>query len=73
MPSAGSDPIRCQRMSSVDTAWLRVDSPGNLMMIVSVLMFDRTLDRERFRLTLIARFLPYRRFRSRVQQDLAGI
>ena len=25
-----------ERMTKVDTAWLRMDSPGNLMMIMSV-------------------------------------
>ena len=72
MLSQGLDAVRRERMSTVDTAWLRMDSPANLMMIVSVLMFDQPLDRERFRQTLIARFLPYRRFRSRVQNDLSG-
>ena len=28
-----------ERMSSVDTAWLRMDTPTNLMMIVGVMMF----------------------------------
>ena len=73
MLSQGLDAVRRERMSTVDTAWLRMDSPANLMMIVSVLMFDQPLDRERFRQTLIARFLPYRRFRSRVQNDLSGV
>ena len=72
MPPSGQHALRRERMSTVDTAWLRMDSPGNLMMIVSVLLFDQTLNRERFEQTLAARFLPYRRFRSRVQEDLAG-
>ena len=72
MPPPGSLPHRRERMSSVDTAWLRMDSPGNLMMIVSVLLFDRPLDDAAFRATLLQRFLPFRRFRSRVEQDLTG-
>jgi hypothetical protein len=28
-------------MSAVDTAWLRMDRPGNLMMISGVLVFGR--------------------------------
>ena len=34
------------KMSSVDTAWLRMDRPSNLMMIVGVLMFEGRLDYE---------------------------
>ena len=64
--------MRRERMSTVDTAWLRMDSPGNLMMIVSVLMFDKPLDIARFKHTMVSRFLPYSRFRSRVVQDITG-
>ena len=64
--------LQRERMTTVDTAWLRMDSSGNLMMIVSVLMFDRPLDQARFRATMKKRFLNYRRFRSRVVQDVTG-
>lgn len=64
--------LQRERMSTVDTAWLRMDSGGNLMMIVSVLMFDQPLDMVRLKRTLKQRFLTYSRFRSRVVQDLAG-
>ncbi|HEX7642163.1 MAG TPA: wax ester/triacylglycerol synthase family O-acyltransferase [Burkholderiaceae bacterium] len=64
--------LQRERMSTVDTAWLRMDSGGNLMMIVSVLMFDRPLDMARFKRTMKRRFLTYGRFRSKVVQDLAG-
>ena len=37
------------RMSSVDTAWLRMDTPTNLMMIVGVMMFDGAPDLGRIR------------------------
>lgn len=30
---------RRERMSAVDTAWLRMDRPTNLMMIVGVMVF----------------------------------
>ena len=47
-----------ERMSSIDTAWLRMDSPGNLMMIVGIYEFEGQLDfarlREGFRLALLA-------------------
>lgn len=72
MLSPSLSPLRREKMSTVDTAWLRMDSDGNLMMIVSVLMFDRPMDQERFRQTMASRLLPYSRFRSRVVQDVAG-
>lgn len=68
----GSSALRRERMSTVDTAWLRMDGPGNLMMIVSVLLFDRAMDQVRFRKVLEDRLLSYSRFRSRVVQDLTG-
>ena len=36
-----------ERMSSVDTAWLRMDRPNNLMMIVGVMVFAGRLDYDR--------------------------
>jgi WS/DGAT/MGAT family acyltransferase len=61
-----------ERMSSVDTAWLRMDSPGNLMMIVGVYEYDRPLDFARLREIVQSRFVVHRRFRSRVVQDATG-
>jgi WS/DGAT/MGAT family acyltransferase len=63
---------RRERMSPVDTAWLRMDSPGNLMMIVGIDVFGAPLDAERFKDVLRRRLLSYPRFKSRVVQDLAG-
>ena len=60
------------RMSSVDTAWLRMDTPTNLMMIVGVMMFDGPMDVARFKRTLTHRLLRYQRFRQRVVQDASG-
>jgi len=64
--------LRREKMSTVDTAWLRMDSDGNLMMIVAVLIFDRPLDMPRFRHAMETRFLKYSRFRSRVTRDMTG-
>lgn len=61
-----------ERMSAVDTAWLRMDSERNLMMIVGVYEFDDVLDEARLRELLQTRLLTHRRFRSRVVRDLAG-
>jgi len=72
MSSPSLDLLRREKMSTVDTAWLRMDSDANLMMIVSVLLFDRPLDMVRFKRTMRKRFLLYSRFRSCVLQDLTG-
>ncbi len=61
-----------ERMSSVDTAWLRMDTPTNLMMIVGVMMFDGAPDLARIKRTLEARLSRYARFRQRVLQDPSG-
>ncbi len=61
-----------ERMSSVDTAWLRMDTPTNLMMIVGVMMFDGAPDLARIRRTVEARLSRYARFRQRVVQDGSG-
>jgi len=61
-----------ERMSSVDTAWLRMDTPTNLMMIVGVMMFDGPMDMARLKRTLSHRLLRYKRFRQRVVQDPSG-
>ena len=61
-----------ERMSSVDTAWLRMDSPTNLMMIVGVLIFDGAIDFARLKRTFEFRLLSYRRFRQRVVPDISG-
>ncbi|HJU38147.1 MAG TPA: wax ester/triacylglycerol synthase domain-containing protein, partial [Tahibacter sp.] len=52
-------------MSKVDTAWLRMESPTNLMMITGVLMFDDRLDLAALKTLLAERFLAYRRFRQK--------
>ena len=65
---------RAQRepMSKVDTAWLRMERPTNLMMITGVLMFAGPLDAVRIRKLLADRFLAYRRFGQRAVQSASG-
>ncbi len=58
-----------ERISHVDTAWLRMDRPTNLMQIVGVMIFDGRLDFARFRRTVEARLLRYRRFRQTAEND----
>ncbi len=59
-------------MSNVDTAWLHMELPNNLMMITGVFVFDQPLDFERFRATLEQRFLRFERFRQRVVETRRG-
>lgn len=62
-------PIETERMSAVDAAWLRMDRPTNLMMIVGVILFDGCVEFARFRNTIEQRFLKFPRFRCRATQD----
>ena len=63
---------RRERVSPVDTAWLRMDSPGNLMMIVGVDLFEGPCDVPRLKRVIESHLLQYRQFRSRVVHDAAG-
>jgi len=58
-----------EKMSSVDTAWLHMDSTTNLMMIVGVMIFDSPLDVQRFKALIEGRLLVYPRFRQYVVDD----
>lgn len=58
-----------ERISNVDTAWLRMDRPNNLMQIVGVMIFDGRMDFERLKRTIALRMLRYRRFRQIASQD----
>jgi WS/DGAT/MGAT family acyltransferase len=60
-------------MSNVDTAWLRMELPNNLMMITGVFIFEQPLDFERFKTTLEQRFLCFERFRQRVVEPRLGL
>ena len=61
-----------ERMSSVDTAWLRMDRPSNLMMISGVLILRERVTFARLKKTLTDRFLRFERFRKRPLQTPAG-
>lgn len=61
-----------ERISGVDTAWLRMDQPTNLMMIVGVMMLEGKVGARAVKRSLAARFLAFRRFRQRAVQDAAG-
>ena len=61
-----------ERMSSVDTAWLRMDSPQNLMLIVGVQVFETPIKSLDLRRLLERRLLKFKRFRQRVESDAEG-
>ena len=64
---------RREKMSAVDTAWLRMDRPTNLMMIVGVMIFNQRMDFDRLRNTVAARLVGrYRRFRQCAVEEVAG-
>lgn len=61
-----------EAMSKVDTAWLRMESPTNLMMITGVLIFQNRLDPRRLKDLLEERFLAYRRFRQKAVDSVSA-
>lgn len=65
-------PFTVERMSKVDTAWLRMDSPSNLMMIVGVWIIKPGVSYAATCQRIEERLLKYPRFTQRVQQDATG-
>ncbi|HTI95045.1 MAG TPA: wax ester/triacylglycerol synthase family O-acyltransferase [Rudaea sp.] len=56
-------------MAKVDTAWLRMESPTNLMMITGLLIFGQRMSRTQLKKAIAERFLAYPRFRSKAVDD----
>lgn len=61
-----------ERMSKVDTAWLRMDSPTNLMMIVGVWILRPGITLPDLQARVRERLLPYRRFVQTACEDATG-
>jgi diacylglycerol O-acyltransferase len=61
-----------ERMSKVDTAWLRMDTPSNLMMIVGVWALQPGVSHAAVCERIENSLLKYARFRQRVMEDAAG-
>lgn len=68
----GSPGLTGERMSKVDTAWLRMDSPMNLMMIVGVWIIKPGVSYKAVCQRIEERLLKYPRFGQRVAQDALG-
>ena len=63
---------RSERMSKVDTAWLRMDSASNLMMIIGVWTLRPGIRHADLCARMEERLLQYDRFRQRVEDDATG-
>jgi diacylglycerol O-acyltransferase / wax synthase len=61
------------RVSPIDSAWLRMEDPTNLMMVTGVLLFDGRLDQRRLRAVVEERLLAFARFRQRIQEPPFGV
>ena len=61
-----------QRMSRVDTAWLRMDNDVNLMMIVGVWLLQPAISYQALCERIEDKLLKYPRFRQKVVQDTMG-
>jgi WS/DGAT/MGAT family acyltransferase len=61
-----------ERMSRVDTAWLRMDNDVNLMMIVGVWLLTPAITLAALRLRIQDKLLKYERFKQRAVHDAMG-
>lgn len=52
-------------LTVIDTAWLRMDRPTNLMMICGMMLFDERVDLQTLKEVIGARMLCFHRFRQR--------
>jgi WS/DGAT/MGAT family acyltransferase len=59
-------------MSKVDTAWLRMEQPSNLMMITGIIGLEGELDYARLLDTIEQRFLSFNRFRQKAVDGASG-
>jgi WS/DGAT/MGAT family acyltransferase len=65
-------PLPAERMSRVDTAWLRMDSDVNRMLIVGVWLLAPAIGIERLRERVADKLLCHDRFRQKVVHDVVG-
>ena len=61
-----------ERMSKVDTAWLRMDSDSNLMMILGVWVLRPGVSLAALQERVSERLVPFRRFVQLARQDATG-
>jgi diacylglycerol O-acyltransferase / wax synthase len=70
-PTAHAAP-KAQRMSRVDTAWLRMDNDVNLMMIVGVWLLTPAITLAALRERIETKLLKYERFSHKAVADAMG-
>jgi len=61
-----------QPIAKVDTAWLRMEQPTNLMMITGVIVLRDRPDFEQLKQVIASRFLAFPRFRHKAVQTARG-
>jgi diacylglycerol O-acyltransferase / wax synthase len=64
--------VKREPLSKVDTAWLRMEQPSNLMMITGVIGLDKHASYDRLIETIRQRFLAFRRFRQKAAVTTSG-
>ena len=62
-----------ERMSPVDTTWLRMDRAANLMMIVAVWLLEGPVALDKVEKQIAEGLLSYRRYRQKVDYTTAGV
>ena len=65
-------PEATERMSRVDTAWLRMDNDVNLMMIVGVWLLQPSITCDALVERITDKLLKYERFKQKVVEDTMG-
>jgi len=63
---------RKEPIAKVDTAWLRMEQPTNLMMITGVIELDEQVEFEHFKRIVANRFLSFPRFRQKAVDHPRG-
>jgi diacylglycerol O-acyltransferase len=64
---------KSERIAPVDTTWLRMEKPTNLMVIVGVIVLAGPVDIDRLEATLAKRILAAPRFRQRTEMRATGL
>ena len=64
--------LRPERLSLVDTAWLHMEVPTNLMMAGSLTFFETPVDRNQLLIAYRTRLLPQPRFVERIDSSPLG-
>ena len=58
-----------EALSNVDSAWLRMEEPTNLMTITGLIISDEKFEYRRLKSEIEDRLLPFDRFRQRVVES----